>query len=375
MALASSFIAKGPLTTMAAPAPTPRVTFGIIVLNGEPFVRYNLRALYPFAHEIIVVEGAAAPTAAAIAGPDGHSADGTLETLRSFKAAEDPDDKIVIVTAEDEGHPDGFWPGEKDEQSEAYAKRATGDYLWQIDIDEFYRAGDMRTVLDMLRDDPDITAVSVRQITFWGGFDCTADGWYLRHGADIFHRLFKWGPGFRYTTHRPPTVEDRAGRDLREIKWISGAELARHGILLYHYALLFPEQAEQKAKYYAAGPWGSYADGIMRWAGENFLGPIHQPFHVHNVHTHPSWLERFSGIHPEQAVRMKEDVDSGRLQQAFRDNGDVDVLLGLPGYRFGRWVLRRLAALSGWRYFPKGRFSRLLSHVQYDPDRRRLVWR
>ena len=35
----------------------PRVTFGIIVLNGEPFTRYCLRSLYPFAHQIIVVEG------------------------------------------------------------------------------------------------------------------------------------------------------------------------------------------------------------------------------------------------------------------------------------------------------------------------------
>lgn len=40
----------------------PRITFGMIVLNGEPFTRYNLRALYPFAHEIIVVEGAARTT-------------------------------------------------------------------------------------------------------------------------------------------------------------------------------------------------------------------------------------------------------------------------------------------------------------------------
>ena len=46
---------------------------------------------------------------------------------------------MTLVTAEDEGHPDGFWPGEKDEQSRAYASRATGDYLWQVDVDEFYR--------------------------------------------------------------------------------------------------------------------------------------------------------------------------------------------------------------------------------------------
>ncbi len=84
----------------------PRVTFGMIVLNGEPFVRYNLRALYPFAHQIIVVEGAA-PAAAKIATPEGHSSDGTLETLMDFKVQEDPEGKLIIVTAEDEGHPNG----------------------------------------------------------------------------------------------------------------------------------------------------------------------------------------------------------------------------------------------------------------------------
>src|SRR5690606_14789777 len=114
-----------------------------------------LRALYPFAHEIIVAEGAA-PGARNIATGDGHSRDGTLDILRRFKAEEDPEDKLTIVTAEDEGHPNGFWPGEKDEQSQAYAKRATGDYLWQVDMDEFYRAEEMARVLAMLGDDPTI---------------------------------------------------------------------------------------------------------------------------------------------------------------------------------------------------------------------------
>ncbi len=50
-----------------------------------PFLPYNLRALYPFAHQIVVVEGAA-PGAAGIAAPDGHSRDGTLEELRRFAA-------------------------------------------------------------------------------------------------------------------------------------------------------------------------------------------------------------------------------------------------------------------------------------------------
>jgi hypothetical protein len=114
-----------------------KITFGIIVLNGEPFTRYCLRSIYPFAYEIIVVEGGHEDTKS-VCTPDGHSIDGTLDTLYKFKNEEDVENKLTIITHE------GFWP-KKDElghdrtpQSRAYAERATGDYLWQIDIDEFY---------------------------------------------------------------------------------------------------------------------------------------------------------------------------------------------------------------------------------------------
>ena len=114
----------------------PRISFGIIVLNGEPFTRYNLRNIYKFAYEIVIAEGASLK-AAHMSTSDGHSIDKTLEIIREFQDNEDPENKIKIVTAEDEGYPNGFWPGEKDQQSQAYAKRCTGDFLWQLDIDEF----------------------------------------------------------------------------------------------------------------------------------------------------------------------------------------------------------------------------------------------
>lgn len=98
----------------------PKITFGIIVLNGEPFTKYCLRQLYPFAYEIIVVEGAS-QYAKDAADENGHSLDGTLEALYEFKEQEDPEDKVQIITR------DGFW-SEKDEQSKAYAERAMGDY-------------------------------------------------------------------------------------------------------------------------------------------------------------------------------------------------------------------------------------------------------
>ena len=240
----------------------------MIVLNGEPFVRYNLRALYPFAHQIIVVEGAA-PAAAGIATPEGHSIDGTLAALKQFKKHEDPDGKLLIATAEDEGHPNGFWPGEKHEQSQAYARRATGDYLWQVDVDEFYQPKGMQTGLEMLRSDPPITAVSFKTITFWGGFDYLTDGWYLRRGADVFHRLFKWRPDHRYTTHRPPTVVDANGKNLRQIRWLGGGALMKHDIRMYHYSLEFPRQVLEKSEYYGRAAWIPLNE-FEQWAQDCF---------------------------------------------------------------------------------------------------------
>jgi hypothetical protein len=153
----------------------PQITFGMIVLNGEPFIRYNLRTLYPFAHQIIVVEGACSG-AKGIATADGHSMDTTQDTLKRFKNEEDHDDKLFIVTAEDEGYPDGFW-SEKDEMSQAYAKRATGNYLWQIDVDEFYLERDMEKVVKLLRTGADM--VSFYNLSFWGSPNYIVDGFWL----------------------------------------------------------------------------------------------------------------------------------------------------------------------------------------------------
>lgn len=317
----------------------PKITFGIIVLNGEPFTRYCLRGLYPFAHEIIVAEGAS-PKASAIATRDGHSRDGTLKILRDFQQNEDPENKLIIVTAEDEGHTDGFWPGEKDEQSQAYAKRATGDYLWQVDIDEFYKPEDMRKIIQMLQDDPQITAVSFKQITFWGGFDFVTDGWYLRRGANIFHRLFKWGPESRYVTHRPPTVHDLRGRDLRDIKWIDGPELARNGIIMYHYSLVFPKQVQEKCEYYSQALWATHAREACEWAENNFFH-LKNPYRVHNVYQYPSWIQRFEGEHPPAIQQLIHDIADKKVNIELRSNHDIEQVIDSYHYRIGRFLLNK----------------------------------
>ena len=99
-----------------------------------------------------------------------------------------------------------FGLGEKHEQSRAYAKRATGDYLWQIDIDEFYLPEQFKTVLQLLESDPTISGMSFKTRNILGESRCRG-GWpFLMEGAEIYQRLFKWGKNYQYTTHRPPTV-------------------------------------------------------------------------------------------------------------------------------------------------------------------------
>ena len=321
-----------------------KITFGMIVLNGEPFVRYNLRALYPFAHQIIVVEGAC-PTAAAVATPDGHSTDGTLNTLNEFKHNEDPDNKIIIVSAHDAGYVDGFWP-EKDEMSIAYAKRATGYYLWQVDSDEFYHEEQMRRLIDLLeRDRPD--AVSFPTHTIWGSTKYITNSFYLiRDNAREFHRLFAWEPGCTYVTHRPPTVLDAQGIDTRKKAWLRAKDLERRGIFLFHYSLLFPRQVFNKISYYK----GRVPYAIDSWE-ESVYRRLEKPYRIHNVYQHIGWLEPFDGEHPRQITLMMNNIATGKTQVEIRNCQDVEQLLSKRGYQLASKTFCLIALIMSHQPF------------------------
>jgi hypothetical protein len=307
-----------------------KISFGIIVLNGEPFTRYCINALYPHAYEIIIVEGAC-EGARGFATSKGHSTDGTLEILREIKKHQDPENKITVITAEDEGHSNGFWPGEKHEQSRTYAKRATGNYLWQVDIDEFYRDEDIESIKQILENDPEITSVSFKQQQFWGGFDYLVDGWLLKRGAEEFHRLFRWGAGFEYTSHRPPTVINALGVDTRRIKWLRAKHTEEMGIYLYHYSFVFPKQVAEKADYYKNADWSQRKKADW-WANEVFM-KLEDPFSVFSVYWDISWLKRFKGRHPAQILMLIKDIESGILPVEVRQTIDIEKLLNSPVYK------------------------------------------
>ena len=317
----------------------PRITFGIIVLNGEPFVRYCLKSIYPFAYEIIVVEGGH-EDARSVCTPDGHSIDKTLETLYKFKKEEDPENKLQIITK------NGYWPKtdelgrHRTHQSRAYAEKATGDYLWQIDIDEFYKNEDIEAILRMLKKDPSISGITFPFINFWGDTKYKIEGWKFLRGGSYCNRVFKWGPGYSYVTHEPPTILNDKGMDLRLLNWISGRRMKKKGIYMYHYSHLFPWQVKQKTRIYKDEKPDECSD-ILKWADDNYF-KLTNPFNIERHYWMPSWLEYYYGIHPSEVVKMMSDIKSGMVNTELRNNSDVEEILNKKFYSLKTLYMKML---------------------------------
>ncbi|MEX2144507.1 MAG: glycosyltransferase family A protein [Anaerolineales bacterium] len=334
-----------------------RVSFGILALNAKPFLEYNLRALYPLAHEIIVVEGAVR-AAASLATPDGHSTDGTVEMVAEFKKKHDPENKLSIVFAEDQGYTDGFWP-EKDEMSRAYAQHLTGDWLWQVDSDEFYREQDLQAILRMIAENPSISAISFPYLEFFGSFQSLITGSWHLYEQTLCHRIFRWGPGYSYSNHRPPTVLDASGTDLRKKHWISAPKNKTEPIYLFHYSYVFPKQAQQKVGYYSNVEWTTSFRGNKRWFEESYQQLKRPMFLGEKGWPNLQWLDGYDGQHPEAIMTLRYDLDTGKIKESLRPTRDIEKLLNSPLYTLLRVVARVLLAVywpirTAWKAVRRG---------------------
>ncbi|WP_428937952.1 glycosyltransferase family 2 protein [Fontivita pretiosa] len=213
----------------------PRFSFGMIVFNGEYFLRQVLDGVYDFAHEIVVVEGAD-QFAMPLANPDGSSTDRTWEILCNYP---DPKGKIQLLR--------GRW-ADKDQQSNAFMPYLSGDFVWLLDSDEMYQPQDMERIARALHDDPELMAVQMRHRVFFGGLDRVAHG---RHWENTFWRIHRLYPGARYISHRPVNImHPTSGRTMNEMKHLSADMLDQWGIRMYHYSYVLDKQVEEKIRYH-----------------------------------------------------------------------------------------------------------------------------
>jgi hypothetical protein len=127
----------------------------------------------------------------------------------------------------------------------------TGDYIWQIDSDEFYLKKDVeliRAMLDIARPD----AVHFFANHFWGDFThCLDETNGSRWGNDIpWMRIFRHVPGASWITHEPPDYMHPSGFRCNHGKVVVREETLRLGIKMFHYSYVKKSQIDFKARFF-----------------------------------------------------------------------------------------------------------------------------
>ncbi|MGC8490873.1 MAG: glycosyltransferase [Syntrophobacteraceae bacterium] len=272
----------------------PRFSFIIIALNAMPFLEFVVKGIYDFAHEIIVVEGAVEKCMFA-ANPDGSSKDGTVEFMKSYP---DLAGKIRFIQ--------GKWP-EKLDMENAGLQYVTGDYVWIAGSDEFYKEKDLYRIKYMIQNDPGITQINFIPDNFWKGFEYIFLSSRFFEDETHYRRIFKYQPGARFTSHRPPAfVYPGSNLTSAQIRLVDGFTTRQLGIILYHYSYVLHSQVDQKINLYHRYGWGKVWNlNLDEWYHKCFLA--WRPESRAEIESrYPVWTGdknsltvRFNGTHPD----------------------------------------------------------------------------
>jgi len=286
-----------------------KITFGMIVFNGNQVIEECIKSIYPFAHQILIAEGPVQ-----FWQDQGYrtSNDGTNDVLNQLY---DPDHKITIVHSQYK---------EKDDQCNMYMSimKPDTEYIWNLDCDEIFKPEDVEKVIELLQKEK-YTSVGFKSLTFYGGFDRYLTG--FEEGAE-FLRIRKVYPGSRWATHRPPTIAHAIDPSLQlPEKHLDFNNLAsNYGVRMYHYSYVFPDQVYNKLKYYRESlnthncidnyfkevylPWVTGDESEKQKVEDKYNG-------VHEWLPHsrgPCRTAHFSGSHPEI-------IDLDKLKNKFND--------------------------------------------------------
>lgn len=260
---------------------TGTLLFNAVSTIGEELLKAQMEQLYNISDEIFITEGATKATSNHYWDGDtlwvtenGKSTDNTLEFIKDYP---DPDDKINIITKE------GFWNG-KTEMCNTWADKATGDYIWQIDSDEFYKDDDVikiRYILENFKP----TAVHFYANHFFGGLDSVIDERGVSWGNNIpWMRIFKHIPGkSRWLSHEPPNYFCD-GIICNNSIVVPREETLKWDIKMYHYSYVYESQFQFKTKFYKQKEYMEYWEQLSKKEKVNPFG---------------AEIHKFTGEHPE----------------------------------------------------------------------------
>jgi hypothetical protein len=255
------------------------------VLPANMF-QHCITNIYPFVDELFISEGATAEfTSRQDPGnpqwaipPRGDSVDGTAKYV--LHDLIDPESKIHFVRRKETPWED------KVQMFNAVMSEMEGDFMWLVDSDEFYHPQDMRTIrAEIDARYPNMGTFQVHH--FYGDFNSvvSSDTGHLWPNANPWHRIFKISKDYTWTSHHPPTLVDKGGRDIATYPNSVVDFTAEHKIKIYHYSQVVKSQVDFKGAFFNRG---DYASHWADWQKRKHEAPL-----FGGCHTEP-----FTGEHP-----------------------------------------------------------------------------
>lgn len=139
----------------------------------------------------------------------------------------------------------GQW-AEKDDMSNAALALVPDDtdFVWVLDSDEIWLSEVLQLVFSTALELNGIDSVSFHATSFYGGFARYMTG--FEENFEV-HRIQRYYPGCRFSTHRPPTILAKDGKPWRNHRHILFGD---GKFRFYHYSYVFPSQMYMKSAYY-----------------------------------------------------------------------------------------------------------------------------
>lgn len=292
-----------------------KITFGMIVFESDFVLEECLKQVYPIAHQIVIAEG---PVTYWQKQGRTTSTDNTNDILHSFP---DPDKKIKIIHGQ---------YTEKDDQCQSYVNIIDKhtEYLCNLDADEVYKSKDLDLLSDYL-DQEKPSSIGMHSCTFYGGLKKYLTG--FEQNTDNFLRIFKYIPGCKWLTHRPPTIsypEETTKKHVNSREFYMST-----GIQMYHYSYVFPDQVYKKISYYKDSvskqncinnyfksiylPWILGKEEDKKQIEKKFLG-VHE---FNPVIRGPCYTSDFFDSHPESIEANKDKINNTILDQLLKYKG------------------------------------------------------
>jgi len=278
-----------------------KISFGIIVFNGNYVLEECIKSVYPYASQILIAEG---PVSYWQSMGYKTSFDGTNEIIDNYP---DPENKIKIIHSQ---------YSEKGDQAQSYMKflNQDNDYIWNLDCDEIFKPEDIEKIIFLLETEK-YTNVNFKSISFYGGFDRYITGF---EENSPFVRIRKIYPGSYWKSHRPPVI-GHVIKDILPEKELNFNYLSdKYGIRMYHYSYVFPFQVNEKIKYY---------NDYVHMGGNisNYFNSLYLPWVNGNDNQKLIIEKKYKGVHeyrPELRGESFTSVFKGEHPKIILENMD-----------------------------------------------------